>query len=237
MLGRFLEISLPAPKILESWQFYLQLGFTAAVTGETWPHRYTVLTDGRVAIGLHDAPLPGATLAFVRPDLARHIGALEAAGIEFDHRVLGDESFNEASFTTPGGHEARLLEARTFSSPKDPPPSLLGWFEEYALGVDDLALARDYWERLGFVAAATAEEPWPYVGLTSDTVNVGLHLTRALSQPSLVFSAEDIRGVRERLATLGIEPTQRLPRALDPATHLLITAPEGTQLLIGPPPV
>jgi hypothetical protein len=237
MLGRFLEISLPTPRILESWQFYQRLGFTAAIVGETWSHHYSVVTDGRLVIGLHDeGAVTVPTLSYVLPELARELRAIEALGVEFDRRQLSDDTFNEAVFTTPDGQQVRLMEARTFSPPDRPPLSRLGWFEEYALPVGNLELARGYWEKLGFVTAAEGEEPWPHLSLTSDTLDVGLYLTRELPQPTLVFSTEDGNALRERLAEVGVEPEMRLPRSLDPDTHLLLVAPEGTRLLVGPPP-
>jgi catechol 2,3-dioxygenase-like lactoylglutathione lyase family enzyme len=235
MIGRFLEVSLPAPQILESWEFYQRLGFAPATVGEIWSHRYAVVTDGRIRLGLHDAPLDGPTLSYVLPDLAKHLAALEADGVEFESRVLGNDAFNEARFVAPAGQRARLVEARTFSPPERTQLSVLGWFEEYAMPVDDLERARSYWEKLGFVAAAEGSEPWPYVSLTSDTLDVGLHLTRELTAPTLVFSADDLQLVRKRLSEIGVAPASRLPRSLDPATHLMLVAPEGTQLLVEPP--
>lgn len=232
MLGRFLELTLRAPRILESWQFYQRLGFTPATVGETWAHGYAVVTDGRIAIGLHDADVPHPALTFVRPDLSRHLATLESRGVEFESRVLGDDQFNEATFTLPDGQLVRLLEARTFSPPPRPPMSALGWFEEYALPVADLARARDAWEALGFVAAAEADEPWPHLALTSDSLDVGLYRTRDLDPPTLVFQCDDLVAVREHLAAAGIEPEPRLPRRLDPQKSLLIEAPEGTRLLV-----
>ena len=236
MLGRFLEVSLPTTRILESWQYYQQLGFTSATVGEIWSHRYAVVTDGRLTIGLHDATLEGPTLSYVLPELSRHVAQLEAAGIGFETQVLGDDAFNEARFVAPAGQRARLVEARTFSPPERPKPSLLGWFEEYAVPVGDLERARAYWEKLGFVTAAEQSEPWPHLSLTSDTLDLGLYLTRELDAPALVFSVDDLAALRAKLAALGIEPESRLPRSLDPATHLLLLAPEGTHLLITPPP-
>ena len=237
MLGRFLELSLPAPRILESWQFYQRLGFTSAVVGEAWSHRYSVVTDGRLVLGLHDEGAVAAPLlSYVLPELARHLPSIEALGIEFDRRQLADDAFNEAVFTAPDGQQVRLLEARTFSPPEHPPPTRLGWFEEYALPVDDLGAARAYWERLGFVTAAEGDDPWPHLSLTSDTLDLGLYLTHELPRPTLVFSVEDGVELRERLAEIGVEPELRLPRSLDPETHLMVVAPEGTRLLIGPPP-
>ena len=236
MLGRFLEVSLQAPAILESWSYYQRLGFTAATVGEIWRHRYAAVTDGRIALGLHDAGVEAPLLSYVLPDLARHLPRLEDRGIGFDSRSLGDSSFNVARFTAPDGQAVRLLEARTFSPPEQARPSLLGWFEEYAVPVADLAAARDFWEGCGFVTAAEDEVPWPHLALTSDSLNIGLHRTRELPGPTLVFSHEDVTGLRARLGEAGIACDARLPRALDARRHLLLEAPEGTRLLIAPPP-
>jgi catechol 2,3-dioxygenase-like lactoylglutathione lyase family enzyme len=236
VLGRFLELSVAAPQILDSWQFYQRLGFSAATVGETWAHRYAVATDGRVALGLHETAFDGPLLCYVLPDLARRLPGLEAAGAHFESRVLGEHAFNEARFADPAGQRVRLLEARTFSPPPAATACVLGWFEEYALPVADLAQAQVFWERLGFVAAAGGDVPWPHLALTSDTLDLGLHLTKELVVPTLVFSHEDLAGLRAALAAAGIEPEPRLPRTLDPATHLLVVAPEGTRLLVGPPP-
>jgi hypothetical protein len=236
MLGRFLEVSIPVPRILESWQFYQSLGFTSATVGEIWSHRYAVVTDGRIAIGLHDAPLEHSVISFVLPDLAHHTAQLEAAGVRFESQVLGDDAFNEARFVAPAGQFVRLLEARTFSPPERVHSSVLGWFEEFAVPVGDLERARAYWEKLGFVTAAEESAPWPHLSLTSDTLDLGLYLTHELTAPTFVFSADDLAAVRSRLATVGIEPAARLPRSLDPATHLLLVAPEGTNLMVTPSP-
>ena len=236
MLGRFLELSLPTSRILDSWHFYRRLGFTEAPAGEIWPHRYAVVTDGRLALGLHDAPLAGPVLTYVQPGLSGRLAALEAAGVRFQHCEVGEDTFNEALFASADGQHVRLVEARTYSPPERVAPTVLGWFEECALPVTDLGAARAYWEGLGFVTTAEDDAPWPHLSLTSDTLDIGLHLTRELSRPTLVFSNDDGRALRERIDELGVEPDGRLPRLLDPDSHLLLVAPEGTRLLIGPPP-
>jgi hypothetical protein len=234
VLGRFLELTVRAPRILESWRFWQQLGFVPATVGEAWSHGYAVLTDGRIAIGLHDADVPHPALTWTRPDLVDHLPALEAAGVEFDSRAVGEDDFHEATFRDPDGHLARLVEARTYSPPDRAAGSVLGWFEEYALPVADLDAGREFWERLGFVAAVAGDEPWPRLALTSDTLDLGLHRTRELPAPVLRFVTDDARELRERLAAAGIEPEARLPRALDPRSHVLVVTPEGTHLLAGP---
>jgi len=235
MLGRFLELSLPAPRILESWQWYQRIGFAPATDREVWSHRYAVVTDGRIAVGLHDTALDRPWLTWVRPGLAAQVAKLEARGVGFEDLALGDERFHEARFMTPDGHGGRLLEARTYSMPAESPHVPLGWFEELALPVRDLGAARDYWERIGFVAAAGGDEPWPWLALTSDSVSIALHVTTAFEGPALVFSNEDLGPLLPRLETLGVERERRLPRALDPTRHLWLRSPEGTTLWVAPP--
>jgi len=234
MLGRFLEVSIHAPDVLESLAFYERLGFTQAPVGETWSHPYGVVTDGRLFIGLHKYEFPSPALTFVQPDLMRNLERLEAAGIELAFRRVGTDVFNEAGFTDPDGQMVALLEARTFSPPQRAghPVSRLGWFEEVALPVRALDPAREFWERLGFVAAEESEEPYPRAGLTSDSLDLGLWCTAQLERPTLVFVEPDMAERIERLRSAGTGFAPSLPRRLDPERNALLVAPEGTPLLL-----
>lgn len=234
MLGRFLEVSIHAPDILASLAFYERLGFTQAQVGETWPHPYGVVTDGRLAIGLHLYEFPSPSLTFVQPDLMRRLEAIEALGIELAFRRVGADVFNEAGFTDPDGQMVAMLEARTFSPPARAgrEGSRLGWFEEIALPVRDLGSSTAFWERLGFVAAEQVDEPCPRVGLTSDSLNIGLWRTAQLDRPALVFTDPDMAGRIAQLRASGVEFPRGLPRMLDPAQNALLVAPEGTPLLL-----
>ncbi len=234
MIGRFLEISVHAPDVLASLEFYEQLGFSQATTGEAWPYPYAVVSDGRLSIGLHQRELQQSPLlSFVLPDLYEHLEALEDLGIEILNRRFGSDVFNEATFATPGGQLVRLLEARTFS-PSDRGPgetSGLGWFEEILLPVADVMAAGRFWERLGFVPAEENEEPFPHIGLTSDSLDVALVAAGALTRPALLFTDSSMPARIRALADKGAE-FARLPGKLDPARHALLIAPEGTQLLL-----
>ena len=57
MLGKFLEISIHAPDIKASYEFYEGLGFRSVDVGEIWSHPYAVLSDGAIFLGLHAYPL------------------------------------------------------------------------------------------------------------------------------------------------------------------------------------
>jgi len=235
VIGRFLEISIHARDVLASLGFYERLGFTQVTTGEVWSYPYAVVTDGRLAIGLHQRELPQSLLlSFVLPELFEHVDALERLGIELLSRRLGSDVFNEVSFETPGGHLLRLLEARTFSPSGRAPgaTSRLGWFEEVALPVDDVQAAGSFWERLGFAPVEEGEDPYPHIGLTSDSLNVVLVRTGTLSRPALVFTDAAMAGRVRSLEDMGIEFARGLPTGFDSARHALLVAPEGTQLLL-----
>jgi len=71
MFGRFLELGIATPDIAASVQFYERLGFTQLLTGDAWPHRYGVLSDGRIHLGLHECSMPSPSVCFVLPELAQ----------------------------------------------------------------------------------------------------------------------------------------------------------------------
>lgn len=236
MLGRFLEYSIPTADIRESLDFYMKLGFSQAGVGETWSHPYAVVTDGRIHLGLHSLPEAEPILTFVKPDLLRHLAALEHLGVQFDVRRLGNDIFNELGWRDPAGHRVRMVEARTFSPTKRAPTetSLCGYFAEIALPCAGLEAAKGYWEQLGFVGMDELESAVPHVSCTSDSIDVGLYERTLLPLPTLVFDAGDLRGTLARLADAGVSPSAQLPRPLRAISAALLTAPEGTPILLMP---
>jgi hypothetical protein len=98
VLGRFLEWSIPTPDIRASMDFYARLGFSETEVGEAWSHPYAVMTDGRLCLGLHQQADFPSSLTFVKPDLLAHLGQLDALGLEFEIRRLGNDVFNEVGW-------------------------------------------------------------------------------------------------------------------------------------------
>lgn len=234
MLGRFLEISIHTPVIQESVEFYQSLGFRQAPVGETWPHPYAVVTDGRLFIGLHGALIRSPALTFVLPRLADAVEALRDRGVDFDQERLGADVFNQVAFKDPNGHTVNILEARTFS-----PPDLdavvattCGYFSEYGIPTRNPAASRDFWEPLGFVALDEESQPFARTPLTSDRLNLGMYRTRALRQPVLTFEDADMRERLTRLRERGFKLSDEMPDGLDDATNAILEAPEGTRLLL-----
>jgi len=233
-IGRFLEISVHAPAIRESLAFYESLGFVQASVGEAWSHPYAVVTDGRVCIGLHAAPLSLPAITFVLPELARGLEKLRALGIELEQELIGSEVFNQAWFREPGGHAVAVWEARTWSPLHldHLHTSSCGYFSEYGLPVRDARVGCEFWEPLGFVALEAETQPFPRTTLTSDLLNISLYRSRALRQPVLTFEDADMRERLSRLRERGFTLSDAMPDGLDEHCNAVLVAPEGTQLLL-----
>jgi len=234
VLGRFLEFSIATPDIRASLDFYGKLGFSQAEVGEAWTHPYAVLTDGRICLGFHQEPTFEASTTFVKPELLKHLGGLEQLGLEFAFRRLANDVFNEVGWLDPTGHLIRLVEARTFSPSKRKTidTSLCGYFLEIALPATSLSHAKDHWEQFGFVGMDEPEAILPHVSCTSDTINIGLYEPAHLREPTLLFEVNDFSGALARLEAIGITPSARLPAPLRHMRAAMLTAPEGTAILL-----
>jgi catechol 2,3-dioxygenase-like lactoylglutathione lyase family enzyme len=238
MLGRFLELGIAVGDIAvgdiaESVQFYERLGFSQLITGDAWPHRYGVLSDGRLHLGLHEQPMPSPALTFVLPQLARAQLRLRTAGFELRQLALGD-SLHQMRLTDPGGNAVTLLEARTYSpaAPGSGLQSLCGYFSHLSLPQADWQAAREFWERGGFVALDEEPLPYPHLPLTSDNLDLAFHAPRLFGAPLLVFECADVGAHIARLRERGIGLATQLPRGLDHERSALVSAPEGTALLL-----
>jgi catechol 2,3-dioxygenase-like lactoylglutathione lyase family enzyme len=234
VLGRFLEFSLAAPDIQASLDFYAGLGFSSAEVGDAWPHPYAVVTDGRICLGLHQQPIPAPSLTFVKPDLLKHLDALERKGIEFEFRHLGDDVFNEVGWFDPSGQLVRLVEARTFSPSKRlaNDTSRCGYFLEIAVPAADRESAKAYWEDFGFVGMEELEDRLPHIACTSDYIDLGLYRPADLRRATLRFEVDDVGGALANLADKGIVPNGEMPPGLHDGWAAVLVAPEGTPILL-----
>jgi len=234
VLGRFLEFSLATPDIQASLDFYTRLGFSQAEVGEAWSHPYAVVTDGRICLGLHQEAIPAPSITFVKPDLLKHLDALEKQGLKFEFRRLGNDVFNEVGWLDPSGQLIRLIEARTFSPSKrvGTDTSKCGYFLEIALPTPILDMSKAYWEEFGFVGIDETDDPLPHVSCTSDFIDLGLYDPAHLRRSTLRFEADDVGGTLARLAEIGISPTGEIPQPLRTMPAAVLIAPEGTPILL-----
>lgn len=221
--GRFLELSVPCTDVLRSLAFYRDLGFAELVTGDIRRWHYAVVTDGMLAIGLHGAGIEEPTLSFVRPQLARQVDALLAAGHQFEFTCLGGDEFHEAALRSPDGQLIRMMEARTFSpGGSNEAEPLTGHCREVRLGCHDTDVTRRFLEAAGFLPLETEHDD--EVRLQVPGLTLALQ-ARKPSAPSPGYRSPGTSRLASRLEIAGID-VRRGPEGQ------VITAPEGTRLII-----
>ena len=224
MLGHFLELSVWSRDVATAAASWESLGFRHAAVGDTWRHRYAVLGDGRLVLGLHEYEFDSPSLTWVRPGVAEALPALAALGIELDFAKTGADEFNEAGFRDPAGQVVTLLEARTWSPAFEggPPASLLGHFREYRYPAPDPEATAAFWERLGLLPDPAEDGPRLVAG------GITLAPRAGLKGPELVFEYADLVQATEALAARGLSPTRVTGGAL------LLPAPDALAIRIQP---
>lgn len=230
MLGRFLEFSVHTPDIIESLDFYQRLGFTELQIGDIWTHKYAVVSDGVVCIGLHDRVFDGPALAFVHEDLAHRARSMSDHGFDFSFLRLDEDVFNELGFTDRDGHMITMLETRTFmSADEDTPNSLCGSCFEVALPVRDTLRAGRFWAPLVSKLLQLREEPTTHMRFDAGNLSLGLSESIALQQPSLCFKCSDKAALAAIIEQAGFK---HKPYPGFEGAFVELTSPEGTNLFV-----
>lgn len=227
-LGRYLEFSLHTPDILESLSFYKLLGFTELEIGDVWPHKYAVVTDGVLCIGLHDQHFEEPSITFVQQDLAKRVRSMTDHGFDFRVVQLDEDAFNELGLNDRDGHRITMLEARTFSGGDefDNDSSCGTWFE-LSLPTRDAVRGARFWAAVAPVVLEYREEPTTHMRFDAGGVAVGLSESIALDSPSLCFRCQDRQGLFKIIEQHGFEH-QKFPGY--EGAFVSLTAPEGTTL-------
>jgi hypothetical protein len=229
-LGRFLEFSVRTPDILESLRFYKSLGFIELEIGDVWKHKYAVVSDGELCLGLHERLRDSPALTFVHPDLARHARAMADHGFSFEYLRLDEDVFNELGFIDDDGHMIRMLEARTFSPPvEDVRLSVCGEWFEVVLPVRNATRTGRFWAPLAPVVLRLREEPTTHMRFDADGAALGLSESIALKQPSLCFKCRDREALADAIERHGVR--NRTFPGFEGA-FLEMEAPEGTKLYL-----
>jgi len=227
-LGRFLEFSVRAPEILESLNFYKMLGFVELEIGDMWSHKYAVVSDGELNIGLHDRDFDAPAITFVQQDLAKHARSMADHGFDFSFMQLGEDAFNEIRFPDRDGHNIGMLEARTFHASEDAEnDSACGSWFEMTLPVRDALRAAQFWAPIAPTLLEMREEPTTHMRFEADGVPLGLSESIALEGPSLCFKCPDRHGLMALLEQRGMD-FEKFPGF--EGAFVAIRAPEGTTL-------
>ncbi len=227
-LGRFLEFSVRTPEILESLNFYKTLGFVELEIGDMWSHKYAVVSDGELNIGLHDRDFDAPAITFVQQDLAKHARSMADHGFDFSFMQLGEDAFNEIRFPDRDGHNIGMLEARTFHASEDAEnDSACGSWFEMTLPVRDALRAAQFWAPIAPTLLEMREEPTTHMRFEADGVPLGLSESIALEGPSLCFKCPDRHGLMALLEQRGMD-FEKFPGF--EGAFVAIRAPEGTTL-------
>ncbi len=231
MLGRFLEFGIHTPDIIDSLGFYKLLGFHELEVGDIWSHKYAVVSDGEVCIGLHDLPADdGPALTFVQKNLAKEARSMSDHGFDFDSLQLDEDTFNEVTFRCRDEHIVKMIEARTFSKPhEDADTSICGRWFELTLPVRDAMRAGRFWAPVAPELLRVREEPTTHMRFNAGRISLGLSESIALNGPALCFRCDDRDAVWIELAKHGW-PHKEFPGF--EGAFMVITAPEGTELFL-----
>ena len=232
MLGRFLEFSVGSQPLAASFEFFESLGFQSIPVNDSLAHPYLVCFDGAIAVGLHERPQGGPQLTFVRPRLRDYVRPLRRLGVALTYEHLADNEFHLAGFCDPGGHEAVLVEARTF------PPgewdarkvAICGEFLEITLPALQLDEACRFWQALGLTAHASGEAPHRWRRLVGFGLTLGLHETHCAA--GLSFRCEGLQARLEYLRAKGLAARAGTPLADRGQASATLTAPGGTPLYL-----
>lgn len=230
MLGNWLELGVHAPDILGSLGFYKALGFTEIESGDVWSHKYAIVSDGDICIGLHERVFDSPALTFVQQDLARHALSMTDHGYNFSFLKVDEDVFNELGFTDRDGHMISMIEARTFSPvPDDIEDSLCGRWIELTLPVRDVMQAGLFWAPLAPAILELREEPTMHMRFDAGGMALGLSESIALKGHGLCFKCMDRDALDATLQRHGIR-SEKFP-GYEGASRV-IEAPEGTLLYV-----
>lgn len=227
-LGQFLELSVRTPDILESLSFYKLLGFTELESGDMWTHKYAVVSDGVLNIGLHDRDFDAPSITFVQQDLARHVRSMSDHHFDFTFMQLDEEAFNEVRLRDRDGHRVGMIEARTFH-PGDEfdNDSACGTWFELSLPVRDAVRSARFWASVAPNLLEMREEPTTHMRFDVDGAALGLSESIALDGPSLCFKCHDKAALKAIVKQHGMK-SQKFPGY--EGAFLALKAPEGTML-------
>ena len=228
VIGRYLEFSVRAPDIIESLHFYKTLGFAELEIGEVWSHKYAVVSDGELCIGLHDRVFDAPAITFVQQDIAKHARSMTDSGFEFSYMQLDEDAFNELGFADRDGHMITMLEARTFNlSEEAERDSACGSWFELTLPVRDAVSAAQFWAPIAPELLEMREEPTTHMRFNADGAPLGLSESIAVTAPSLCFRCPDKSELMNLLDRQNLD-YEKFPGF--EGAFVAIKAPEGTTL-------
>jgi catechol 2,3-dioxygenase-like lactoylglutathione lyase family enzyme len=223
VFGQFLEFSIPTDDILDSLNFYRKLGFSELPVRDVRDYHYGVITDGRIAIGLHAGGIDEPALTFVKNDVASSLRHVVPDEDMLSFARLGTETFNEIGLRTPDGHLLIMMEARTFSQAdlSEFLAPVTGHSVEISLGCRDIDHTTRYWTDAGFTASHYPEDGM--AELLVPGLRLGIRTDLPPGKIALRCAPNDLEKTLELLDRDNVPAQQK-------STYHQVMSPEGIHL-------
>ena len=231
-LGKFVELSVAVPDLAKSVPFYERLGFEKIEQNwEPWP--WSILTDGGITVNLSQATPGGLVLNYIASDMPERVGQIESLGVPITRVQNNQIPELIAGMTTPSGIGVSFLAypARRIPRPSGTSVCKAGVFGELACPVPNLVNSLALWTKLGFRRLRGSSLPHPWAIISDDLVTIGLHETRDLDRPALIYYSDNTPERVEQLEFEGFEFAGEIPSP-DYGTGLSVLEPPDKQILI-----
>jgi catechol 2,3-dioxygenase-like lactoylglutathione lyase family enzyme len=231
-LGKFVELSIAVPDLAKSVPFYERLGFEKLEQSwEPWP--WAVLTDGVITVNLSQATPGTVVLNYIASDMEERVAQVESLGVPISR--VQDAQIPEmiAGMATPAGLGVSLLAypARRIPRPSGKSVCKAGNFGELACPVEDVEDSVTLWTKLGFQRLRGSSLPYPWAVISDDLMTIGLHESRDLEKPALVYYSDNTPERIEQLEFEGFEFSGEIPSP-DYGTGLSVLVPPDRQILV-----
>jgi predicted lactoylglutathione lyase len=232
-LGKFVEISVAVPDLAKSLFFFERLGFEKAdQSWEPWP--WAILSDGLITLSLSQTTPGSPVLNYLAGDMKERVAHLEASGIEMSRIRESQAPEVVAALATPCGIGVSLMEypARRIPKPSGRSNCKCGKFSEFALPVEDLRSAVEFWNRVGFHHSRGAELPYPWAVVSDGLITLGLYETRDFDRPALIYYSANTAERIEQLGYDGFEFGREIPSVGQGIGRTILEPPDGQLLFM-----
>ena len=225
-LGDSVELSLAVDDLPGAESLLQDLGFQESRTLDL-PYPATAYTDGSIKFALHQAQFPSPTLTFFGVKIDQVEAHLNAHGHTVQELQRENGQATAISCRAPGNLRLVLASAYPTNQTFTDTPSRCGTFVEFALPVDDIDEALEFWSNVSFHQLSGNTDPYRHAQLSDGQITLGLHETSDLERPACIFRTNELDAVAAELRASGTEILERSKEraaALLPSHLLLILA-------------
>jgi catechol 2,3-dioxygenase-like lactoylglutathione lyase family enzyme len=212
-------------------KFYERLGFSRLEQTTSNPAEHAMMYDGHALIGLYKLEFTSPTIGFYLHDPEAEVERLKETGIDLEVERKGDTTFIAAYFTSPNGVPVQIASLDWFNHPgkADQTTSKVGTFGEFAIGVEELEPALDFWKKAGFPILGGPFEgpPMKWAILGSKDFPIGLHEYPGPAPHAPTFFHTNQKALIAQLREEGVPVTWEMAGPSGEIEHAWVETPNG----------